>query len=152
MMPAGVVLVALLIGLGPPLAALAQQEPARPLRRKKPAIEAPDQPQAPALPQVSPHEGPLVQLSELMGALAFLSGLCATREAPNPWARRMEEFLEAEGENAGHRARLTGAYNQGFSEFSTNYRQCTDAARAARALLERDAARLAREIERRFGT
>jgi uncharacterized protein (TIGR02301 family) len=142
----------LTLSLALPFEALGQQEPAKPLRRKKPAIVAPVQPPAPVVPPISPHEAPLVQLAETMGALAFLAGLCQPAGTPNSWERRMGEFLDVEGENSGLRARLTGAYNQGFSDFSTSYRQCTDAAKAARGVLTREAARLARDIERRFGT
>lgn len=131
---------------------LLAQEAAKPLRRRKAVVETPAQPPKPTAPLPMQHEGSLVQFSEVMGALAFLSGLCQPGVTPNPWQKRMENFLEAEGENAGLRERMTGAYNQSFAEYATSYRQCTPAARAARTMLTRDAQRIARDIERRFGT
>jgi uncharacterized protein (TIGR02301 family) len=63
----------------------------------------------------------------------------------------MERLVESEGAAQGNRQRLMGAYNAGFSAFSTSYRQCTDAANTARSVLLREAARLARALEQRYG-
>jgi len=48
--------------------------------------------------------------------------------------------------------RLRGAFNHGYSDYATSYRACTPSAKAAAEILTRDAARLARDIERRFGS
>lgn len=129
----------------------AQQEKPKPLRRKKPVITTPaPAPKAPVLP-VNPQEKPLVDLSEIIGALAFLTQICSPTTSPNPWRIKMETLLDAEGETSAAREKMTGAYNHGFADYATSYRQCTDAAHTARGVLVRDAARLAREIERRFG-
>lgn len=129
-----------------------QQQRVRPVQRKKavpePVAPAPKAPAAPANAQ----EKPLVELSEAMGGLAFISQVCSPAVTPNPWRARMEALLESEGENSGVREKMAGAFNAGFSDYSTTYRQCTPASRAARQVLMRDAARLAREIERRFGS
>lgn len=131
---------------------LAQQQQApKPLRRKKPVVTTPaPAPKIPALP-ANPQEKPLVDLSEIIGSLAFLTQVCSPTTSPNPWRVRMETLLDTEGENSGVREKMTGAYNHGFADYSITYRQCTEAARTARRVLVRDAARLAREIERRFG-
>jgi uncharacterized protein (TIGR02301 family) len=94
----------------------------------------------------------MLELSEAIGSLAFLSALCNPGALPNPWQRRMEALVDSEGEANANSEKLMGAYNSGYQAFSTTYRQCTEAAEAARSLLIRDAARLAREIERRFGS
>lgn len=126
--------------------ALAQQ----PQPRRQTA--APAQPAAPPRPVLpSEYERPILELSETMGSLAFLTTLCRPAPGQNPWRRRMEELVETEGSANANREKLMGAYNQGYSAFSTTYRQCTDAARAARSVLVREAARLARDIERRYG-
>jgi uncharacterized protein (TIGR02301 family) len=127
-------------------ASLAQQ--AQPRRQ----TAAPAQPAAPPRPVLpAEYERPILELSETMGSLAFLTTLCRPAPGQNPWRRRMEELVESEGSANANREKLMGAYNQGFSAFSTTYRQCTDAARAARSVLVREAARLARDIERRYG-
>lgn len=118
--------------------------------RRQPA--APAQPAAPPRPVLpTEYERPILELSETMGSLAFLTTLCRPAPGQNPWRRRMEELVDSEGSANANREKLMGAYNQGYSAFSTTYRQCTDAARAARSVLVREAARLARDIERRYG-
>lgn len=135
-------------------AAIAQQQPqrARPVQRKKPTTEAVAPAPKPLLPSANAQERPLLELSEAMGGLAFLTQICSPASNPNPWLIRMEALVNSEGDNSGAREKMTGAYNHGFSDYATTYRQCTDAARAARKVLTRDAARLARDLERRFGT
>lgn len=139
----------------PPVAAPAAPAPQRPAARPhntapRPIIAAPTTPLSrPPVPAA--YETPMLELSESIGALAFLTHLCSPTTQPNPWIARMEGLLASEGESAGNREKLIGAYNQGYLAFSTSYRQCTDAAKAARGLLVRDAIRLARDIERKFG-
>lgn len=133
----------------------AQTGPAEPLRARpsirRPAGESPAA-SRPLPPISTAQEKPLVDLSEVVGALAFLSQLCQPSAQPNPWRARMEVLLEAEGEPSGARETMAGAFNTGFSDYATTYRQCTPAAEAARLALTREAARLARELERRFGS
>lgn len=133
--------------------AMAQQDAPRPRttqRNRKPVEPAPP-PKAPP-PPANAQEKPLVEIAETIGALAFLSQICSPATTPNPWRVRMEALLDAEGEASGAREKMTGAFNQGYSEYSASYRQCTDAALAARRILTRDAARMARDLERRFGS
>jgi uncharacterized protein (TIGR02301 family) len=110
---------------------------------------APQEAGRPGLPV--DYERPMLELSETLGSLAFLTTLCRPAERPNPWQKRMERLVESEGAAQGNRQRLMGAYNAGFSAFSTSYRQCTDAANTARSVLLREAARLARALEQRYG-
>lgn len=98
------------------------------------------------------QEKPLVEISEVVGALAFLSQLCSPGVMPNPWRSRMEALLEAEGEASGAKEQMAGAFNTGYADYATTYRQCTPAAQAATQALAREAARLARDLERRFGS
>ncbi len=128
-----------------------QPQRVRPVPRKK-APETPPPAPKPAPVVITPQEKPLVELSEIIGALTFLAQICSPASTPNPWRVRMETLLDSEGEASGVRDKMTGAFNLGFAEYATTYRQCTDSARAARRILTRDAARLARDLERRFGS
>lgn len=112
---------------------------------------APD-PSAPKPPVPAALEKPLLELSEAMGSLAFLADLCSPLQQPNAWQGRMERLVSSDGEALGNKEKLMGSYNQGYVAFSTTYRQCTDAAQAAQTLLIKDAARIARDLERRFGS
>ena len=131
----------------------AQRRPANPLasRPASPTIPVgptgdPVRPPAPA-----DYERTIFELSEALGSLAFLGALCGPGDAGLPWLRQMEALLESEGDQPTHRDRMRGAYNQGFSTFSTTYRQCSPAASVARGMFARDVVRLSRELERRFG-
>jgi uncharacterized protein (TIGR02301 family) len=131
----------------PPIA----QQPRRPATT--PQTTAPKPADAPAVPTVPPpYELPLIELSEAIGSLAFLTGLCAPSPEPNAWQKRMESLIESEGQVVSTREKMMGAYNQGFLAFQTAHRECSTAARTARGLLVRDAARIARNIERRWGS
>ena len=143
--------VVLIMGLALVAEAAFAQQAARTLRRKKPPAEA-TQPAPRPTPLANPQERPLTELAEALGALAFLSQLCSPAADPNPWRARMETLLKAEGESSGAQEKMIGAFNAGFQDYSTTYRQCTDAARTAERVLTRDAARHARDIERRFGS
>ncbi|PPD15299.1 MAG: TIGR02301 family protein [Methylobacterium sp.] len=124
-------------------------QPANPAATpRRPPAQTPETPRA-ALP--AEYEKPMLELSETLGSLAFLTALCRPEERPNPWQKRMETLVTSEGAAQANRERLMGAYNTGFAAFSTTYRQCTEAAWAARAMLVRDAGRLARTLEQRFG-
>ena len=139
----------LLAALALPVAAQQQSAAPQPPRRAAPPPAPPKEPARPPLP--AEYEKPMLELSETLGSLAFLTTLCRPDERPNPWQKRMETLVASEGTAQGNRERLMGAYNAGFSTFSTTYRQCTDAARAARSMLVREASRLARTLEQRYG-
>jgi uncharacterized protein (TIGR02301 family) len=138
------------------------QRPAQPQTRRPtqstPSATAEPRPGDPPKPDETRKLGPppiyekqLVELSEAMGSLAFLTGLCSPTPEPNAWQKRMDGLLESEGEVTTTREKMIGAYNQGFIAFQTSHRQCSEASKAARALLVRDAARIARDLERRYG-
>lgn len=120
-------------------------------KRKKASVETPAAPPPPP-PAPDPHHRPLTELSEIIGALALLAEVCSPGSASNPWRARMERLIAAEGEASGIAERLKGAFNHGYSDYATSYRSCTPSAKAATEMLTRDAARLARDIERRFGS
>lgn len=141
-----------------------RQQPQRPTsqpaqQRRPSAAPAPtaaqppkpaETPPAPTVPP--PYERPLVELAEAIGSLSFLTSLCMPSLEPNAWQKRMDGLIESEGQVQTTREKMMGAYNQGFLAFQTAHRDCSPAAKAARALLVKDAARLAREIERRWGS
>lgn len=133
----------LLAAIGP----VSAQAPRQPPKR----APEPVAPATPAKPAPQPGlDRPLLELSEAIGSLAFLGQLCAKNEG-EAWRIRMEGLIESEGEPAGLAETMRGAYNRGFAAFSTSYRQCTPAAKAARELIVQDAARLAEALQQRFG-
>lgn len=119
-------------------------------KRKKASVETPAPAPPPSAPD--PHHRPLIELSEIIGALTLLTEVCAPGSTANPWRARMERLVAAEGEASGIADRLRGAFNHGYSDYATGYRSCTPSAKAAVDILTLEAARRARDIERRFGS
>lgn len=128
----------------------AAQQQRRPAAMPQVSAPKPNEPMVPTVPP--PYERPLIELSEAIGSLAFLTALCSPTGEPNAWQRRMESLIESEGQVVSTREKMMGAFNQGFLAFQTAHRDCSPAARAARSLLVKDAARTARDIERRWGS
>lgn len=113
---------------------------------------APSAPAAPLPAVLKPEEEKLfLDLAGTIGALAWMSGLCAPVDRPNPWRDRMERLVAGEGASLAIGDKLMGAYNAGFEAYALSHRTCTDATRSAQGLLLRDAKSLGRDLERRFG-
>lgn len=88
-------------------------------------VEGPPMPVEPPPPI---YEGQLLRLSEILGALSFLRGLCGEPVAA-AWRDEMSALLAAEQPGPMRRARLIGRFNHGFETFNAVYRTCTPSAR-----------------------
>jgi uncharacterized protein (TIGR02301 family) len=128
--------------------ALGQQRP-RPAAPQAPAKEAPKDP-APPADASAPYDRDLMRMSEIIGALAFLRGLCAAPDAAE-WPTRMKALIEAEGVTPARRDRLAGAYNRGYRGYALTYRICTPAAHEAAARFVAEGQRLSHALAGRFG-
>ena len=97
-----------------------------------------------------PYESKLERMSELMGTLAYLRGICGQDDS-DEWRQRMSALLDAEASTPARRARLAGAFNHGFRGYEATYRACTASAETVirRSLAEGD--RLSRELSTRYG-
>jgi uncharacterized protein (TIGR02301 family) len=117
--------------------ALAQQRsgraapPAREPAAKEPTKDAPAD--APA-----PYDRDLLRMSEIIGALAFLRGLCGSPDAAD-WPARMKALIESEGVTAARR------------DYALTYRVCTPAAHEAAARYVAEGDRLSHALAGRFG-
>lgn len=129
-----------------PLTAQAQQ---RSQPAAKPPAAKPAEPPAPE-PADPPYEPQLLQLSEIMGSLAYLRTLCGGREAQD-WRARMAALIEAEGRTPQRRDRLTAAFNRGFKAYSLTHRSCTDASQEASSRLAAEGEVLSRALAGRYG-
>lgn len=130
-----------------PITAEAQQRPQQPAA-KPPAVKPAEQP-APE-PAGPPYEPQLLQLSEIMGSLAYLRTLCGGREAQD-WRARMAALIDAEGRTPQRRDRLTAAFNRGFKAYSLTHRSCTDASQEASSRLAAEGEQLSRALAGRYG-
>jgi uncharacterized protein (TIGR02301 family) len=119
---------------------------------KKPAappkVEKPEpQPQTDSAP---PYEAQLTRLAEIMGALAYLRGLCGDGDG-SEYRARMSALLDAETNAADRREKLAGAYNRGYRGYEATYRSCTPNAQVVIARYLDEGGRIAHEISYRFG-
>jgi len=127
--------------------ALAQQRGSR--AAPAPAKDAPKEASPPAdVP--APYDRDLMRMSEIIGALAFLRGLCAAPDAAE-WPARMKALIESEGVTPARRDRLAGAYNRGYRGYALTYRVCTPAAHEAAARYVAEGDRLSHALAGRFG-
>ena len=128
----------------------AQQRSGRTTAPAKEAVkEAPKETNAPAdFP--APYDRDLMRMSEIIGALAFLRGLCAAPDAAD-WPARMKALIESEGVTPARRDRLAGAYNRGYRGYALTYRVCTPAAHEAAARYVAEGDRLSHALAGRFG-
>lgn len=133
----------LALGCAAPSPAPAQQR-----ATAKPAAKDKEPPPPPE--QAAPYDRDLMRLSEIVGSLAFLRGLCAAPDA-GEWPGRMKALIEAEGVTPGRRDRLAGAYNRGYRSYATTYRVCTPAADEASGRFVAEGERLSHALSGRFG-
>ncbi len=114
------------------------------------APKAPEKEPAPPPEQPAPYDRDLMRLSEIIGSLAFLRGLCAAPDA-GEWSGRMRALIDAEGITPGRRDRLAGAFNRGYRSYAVTYRICTPSAQEAAARFVAEGERLSQALAGRFG-
>jgi uncharacterized protein (TIGR02301 family) len=97
----------------------------------------------------APFDGDLQRLSEIMGTLHYLRGLCGAKEGQK-WRNEMQALIEAETSPGDRRTRIVASFNRGYRNFQQTYRTCTPAADfAIRRYLE-EGSRISREITARY--
>ena len=97
----------------------------------------------------APFDGDLHRLSEILGALHYLRGLCGAKEGLK-WRNEMQALIEAETSPGERRTRIVASFNRGYRSFQQTYRSCTPAADfAIRRYLE-EGSKISREITARY--
>ena len=94
-------------------------------------------------------EESLSRLSEIMGALHYLRGLCTPAEG-NRWRGEMQALLDAEGTNPERKSRMVASFNRGYGNFQQTYRTCTPAAELAVKRYLDEGVKLARDVTARY--
>jgi uncharacterized protein (TIGR02301 family) len=94
-------------------------------------------------------ETELERLSEILGALHYLRGLCGANEGPK-WRNEMRALLDAEAQTPERRTKLMASFNRGYNGFQQTYRTCTGAADLAVRRYLDEGARISREITARY--
>jgi uncharacterized protein (TIGR02301 family) len=91
----------------------------------------------------------LQRLSEILGSLHYLRSICNANEGTK-WRTEMQALIDAEATGAERRARMTAAFNRGYSGFQQAYRTCTPAAEVAIRRYLEEGAKIAREVTARY--
>jgi uncharacterized protein (TIGR02301 family) len=94
-------------------------------------------------------EDNLARLSEILGALHYLRGICAGPEGSR-WRNEMQALVDAEGATPERKARMTASFNRGYAGYQQTYRTCTPAAELAVKRYLDEGAKLAREVSARY--
>jgi uncharacterized protein (TIGR02301 family) len=98
---------------------------------------------------VAPYDGELQRLSEILGALQYLRGLCGSNEGQK-WRNEMQALIDAEAPSGERRNRLMVSFNRGYRGFQQTYRTCTPAAGIAIRRYLAEGSKIAREITARY--
>jgi uncharacterized protein (TIGR02301 family) len=127
-----------------------------------PAAPRPPKPQAPPVPkpatppaqppvsdQPAPYDHDLQRLAEILGALHFLRGICASNEGQK-WRDEAEALIEAEAPSGNRHDQMVASFNRGYRGFQQSYRTCTPAADVVIRRYLDEGARLARDITARY--
>lgn len=116
-----------------------------------PENKAQEKPSEPPLQANAPYDADLLRLSEILGSVQYLNGLCHAQEDKR-WRKSMESLIELEaGKDAERRQKFIAAFNHGYRAFASVHSGCTPAALEAENRYRAEGATLATEITARFG-
>jgi uncharacterized protein (TIGR02301 family) len=139
------------LGFGPPPAQPkpAARTPAQPKTPGQPGTQQQRQ-AAPAMPDVAaPYDPDLQRLSEILGALHFLRGICGTNEGQK-WRAEAQALIDAEAPTGNRHDQMIASFNRGYRGFQQSYHTCTPAAGVVIRRYLEEGAKIAREITARY--
>lgn len=125
--------------------------------RYQPQLPPKVQPQIPGkpAPAVQPQAGPapydrdLQRLSEILGSLHFLRGICGSNEGQK-WRNEAQALIDAEAPAGTRHDQMVASFNRGYRAFQQSYRTCTPAASFAIRRYLDEGAKIARDITARY--
>ncbi len=104
---------------------------------------------AAAAEAAAPFDPGLARLSEILGSLHFLRGLCGANEG-NKWRSEMQALLDAEAPNGQRRSQFIAHFNKGYRSFQQTYHACTPAADLVIRRYLEEGSKIAREVTARY--
>jgi uncharacterized protein (TIGR02301 family) len=105
--------------------------------------------QASAADTAAPFDAGLARLSEILGSLHYLRGLCGANEG-NKWRGEMQALLDAEAPNGQRRSQFIAHFNKGYHAYLETYRTCTPAADLVIRRSLEEGSKIAREVTARY--
>jgi uncharacterized protein (TIGR02301 family) len=115
----------------------------------QPQLQPQAQPQPPPAPRTAPYDRDLQRLSEILGALHFLRGICGSNEGQK-WRNEAQALIDAEAPSGERHDQMVSSFNRGYRSFQQSYRTCTPAADLAIRRYLDEGAKIAREITARY--
>ncbi len=134
--------------LAPPQAPAARAAPARPAAPALPSQPA-GPPPPPVQDQPAPYDPDLERLSEILGALHFLRGLCNFNDGQK-WRNEAQALIDAEAPTGNRHDEMVASFNRGYRGFRESYRTCTPAADVVIHRYLQEGAKIARDITARY--
>jgi uncharacterized protein (TIGR02301 family) len=106
-------------------------------------------PQPPPQEQPAPYDHDLQRLSEILGALHFLRGICNSNEGQK-WRVEAQTLIDAEAPSGERHDAMVASFNRGYRGFQQSYRTCTPAADVVIRRYLQEGAKVARDITARY--
>jgi uncharacterized protein (TIGR02301 family) len=125
-----------------------QPQPPKPPVAPQPRAAAPAPP-VPPQTEAAPYDRDLERLSEILGALHFLRGICGSNEGPK-WRTEAQALIDAEAPAGNRHDQMVASFNRGYRGFQQSYRSCTPAANVVIHRYLQEGANIAREITARY--
>ena len=97
----------------------------------------------------APFDGDLQRLSEILGTLHYLRGICGSNEG-GKWRNEMQALIDAETPSGERRTRMIAAFNRGYNGFQQTYRTCTPAAQVAIRRYIDEGSKISRDLTARY--
>jgi uncharacterized protein (TIGR02301 family) len=104
---------------------------------------------AAAAEQAAPFDGGLARLSEILGSLHYLRGLCGANEG-NKWRAEMQALLDAEAPSGQRRSQFIAHFNHGYRAYLQTYHTCTPSAELVIRRYLEEGSKIAREVTARY--
>ncbi|HLK82019.1 MAG TPA: TIGR02301 family protein [Xanthobacteraceae bacterium] len=104
---------------------------------------------AAAAEQAAPFDAGLARLSEILGSLHYLRGLCGANEG-NKWRAEMQALLDAEAPSGQRRSQFIARFNHGYRAYLQTYHTCTPAAEVVIRRYLEEGSKIAREVTARY--
>jgi uncharacterized protein (TIGR02301 family) len=104
---------------------------------------------ASAAEAVAPYDPGLARLSEILGSLHYLRGLCGANEG-GKWRSEMQALLDAEAPSGERHSQFIAHFNKGYRAFQQTYHSCTPAADLVIRRYLEEGSKIAREVTARY--
>jgi len=115
----------------------------------KPPAQTSESPETAVQDTLVPSDRDPERLSEILGALHFLRGVCNSGEGEK-WRSEAKALIDAETPSGNRREQMVASFNRGYSGFQQTYRICTPAADIVIHRYMEEGAKIAHDLSARY--